>query len=128
MIIGFLFWGLVIITIISLGLLMIGYLEDNEDLFTPGFMLLLVVTVIGWGMFGNIIPLKTKTIEITANVLRDSQSVHLSYSNNIIATYKDVATYEYLIDKQSVAVDGTYKLNMYGRVCNNVTNWTFPNK
>lgn len=128
MIINILFWIILMVTMLGVGLLIYSIIRQEKIILLPAFLLLFYIGICGWGLMGVGIPLKTETIKITAKVLHDNHSVHLSYNDIIIKSFENVAIYEYLSDKSNVEVQGTYERNMYGSVINGTTNWTFPNK
>lgn len=83
-----------------------------------GLTILLVTVFLGWLLAGGLVPVKTQTVQITANVLHDNDAVHISQGGKILATFIDVTHFKALQDKDKVTAVGTSKYNLYGRQIN----------
>lgn len=107
---------LIVLTVVCLVIAIIGGCKNEDDFMAMGLVGLLVTVFIGWIMLGNVMPQKVQTTPVTAKVLQDENAVHVSYSNTVVKTFNDIATFKYLSDKETVAMIRTIKLNMYGSV------------
>jgi len=108
---------LIIVTVICIGLIIWGVATSKEDLVGMGSLFLILTVALGWGMLGSIIPIKSTTTEVVANVLQDKNVCHLSLNDVIIATHRDFATVTFLHERETVKVIETQKYNMYGTIC-----------
>jgi hypothetical protein len=126
MIICTLFWVLVILTLIGIFLVIKGLYDitrDRDVWLGIGTLIICLTFLFGWLLIGTVMVQETKTINITANVLKDSDAAYLSYKGNVIATYNDVASYSYFTNKTNVNMVGKYGLNMYKDITG-TTNWS----
>lgn len=118
--------GLTILTVISAGLLLWGWKDGNDDALMTGGMMLVLTGLFGWLLLGNMCPVSSKDTEMTASVLHDKNASHLSVDGVIVATYNDVATFNYLADRETVKVIKNQTYNMYGGLPKGPT-WTISN-
>ena len=105
----------IVITCIGILLTMVGLIIDNEDMFEIGFFVLFAVVLLGWGILGTLVGVKTKTLEpVEAKVFHEENACHISYEGQIIKTYTDVASYKFLSELDFVKMEKIQKYNMYG--------------
>lgn len=117
---------MLIITASLIVMTIIGIATQSEHLFESSCICLAFVGLMGWLVIGNVVSVKSeRTTNVTARILPDRETIHLSVDGRIIATFNDVHTFNILQEKNTIKIVGTYGLNMYNSPCG-TTNWTIP--
>lgn len=88
--------------------------KDNDDLLGVSLAMLLIIVLLGWLTLGSVMPQSEVNETVIVNVLHDKNSVHISYDGKVVKSFTDIATFNYLADKNEIKAQVTRSKNMYG--------------
>lgn len=105
---------LCILTMLCIGLIVMGITSDEENVIGIGIVFFVGILVLGWGVIGCSLVTKidSKLINIES-IVRTKTSVIIEY-NGIRQIYEDVAHYNAISDSSIFELETGY--NMYGGI------------
>jgi hypothetical protein len=113
MITGMLFWILLIVTILTLGLFVYAWTEEEEELMVTALGITAFVVMFGWVLIGTSISAATRQELVSGNILRDNNGVYVAYQGSIVLEDNTLQFFKKYQSTNAITLNKIVGINMY---------------